>query len=77
MKEKGSAVGPSIREASGSIYVWSKRSTLCGNALAWASIAVPDCTRMFYRAYCVASSATSTSWMRELAAVRFSLLTVN
>ena len=37
-------------------------------ALAWANIAVPDCTRMFDFAYWVLSSATSTSMMRELAA---------
>ncbi len=46
-------------------------------ALAWANIAVPDCTRMFAFAYSVLSAATSTSMMRELAAVRFSALTLN
>jgi hypothetical protein len=65
------------RETGESNYCWSRRRTLLGMALACANIAVPDCTRMFDFAYWVLSSATSTSMMRELAAVRFSELTLN
>jgi len=38
---------------------------------------VPDCTRMFQRASCVLSDATSTSMMRLVAASRLALLTVS
>jgi hypothetical protein len=65
------------RETGRDDYCWSSRRTLLGMALAWANMAVPDWTRMFAFAYCVLSSATSTSMIRELAAVRFSALTLN
>src|ERR1044071_9276359 len=55
----------------------SNLRALWGTELAWASMAVPAWTRMLALAYWVLSSATSTSWMRELAAERFSLLTVS
>ena len=49
-----------------------KRNADCGNTFACVNIAVPLWTRMFARAYCVLSSATSTSLIRLFAADRFS-----
>lgn len=51
---------------------WSSFSTVWGTALAWASMDVPDWTRMLALAKRVDSSATSTSRILEMAASRFS-----
>src|SRR5262245_3823936 len=61
-------------------WLWayeSSRKADVGTALAWANMAVPACTRMLYLANCVLSSATSTSLIRLLAAVRLSFNTPN
>src|SRR6478736_784385 len=55
---------------------WSSLSAVWALWLAWASMAVPDWTRMFQRASAVLSAATSTSMMRLLADSRLALLTV-
>src|SRR5690606_27690847 len=50
----------------------SRLSTFCVDWLAWASMAVPACCRIWLRESCADSLAKSASWIRLRAADRFS-----
>src|SRR5579885_668949 len=53
----------------------NKVNACCGSAFAWARMAMPDCTRIWFLVNTEVSYATSASRMRDSAAEKFWLVT--